>query len=478
MIKGMKWGGMFFASLLMASSCQNEAVVSDTQSSEYTLNVSSFVGSRTYVEENGEVKWSEGDKLYVYGQNVSGVLTLIDGVDDKEGTFSGFVFGNPQNLQWAVFGDNVKGTSNGAQFTIAEISDPNSNSPMIGKIQSGKVDLEHLCGMVRITINNLPENADIKLTGTNIAGTAEVKEGVLQTPSYNNEISIKAAKGNKTIEVPVFATANQETNVSFTLSVNNKTCSFTAPVKVGALSQDKIKPITCIIGADGNVSELKQVTISNSDDLQNAINGTETNIALPTGNFTLSGTNQKVFVGSGEKTVIDITGNIQNVNISNATVTGNNSLNVQAGNTATFTNVVFEGGKIGGTNQGVVKGKTTFIGCTFKGGFHIDSSTASAEVKFIDCTFTDTSTIQLGAGPHYSFEYCTIASYIGGNGSWLGRLIVYSDITFTECTLGRQVRAGGDITITFDNCVDTEDVAITNNIINENPYANPNVIIK
>ena len=264
----MKWGGMLFASLLMASSCQNEEIITGEKQGNYSLKVSSMVDSRTYVADNGQVLWSEGDKLYVYGNNVSGVLTLNAADAGKdEGTFSGFVFGNPENLKWAVFGDEVKGTTNGAQFTISEISDPNSNSPMVGEIKGGNVDLEHLCGMVRITINNLPKNADVKLVGDNIAGTAEWNGTSMSVQSTSDEIKINVENGNQTIEVPVFAEEAEATK-NFKLVVNGKECPFSAPVAIGALSEKAIMYITCITDDNGNVTGFTQAATTKESLIQ------------------------------------------------------------------------------------------------------------------------------------------------------------------------------------------------------------------
>ena len=268
MIKGMKWGGMLFASLLMASSCQNEEIITGEKQGNYSLTVSSLVDSRTYVKDDGTVVWSKGDKLYVYGNNVSGVLTLDDNdAGETEGTFSGFVFGNPDNLKWAVFGDNVKGTTNGAQFTISEITDPNSNSPMVGEIKNGNVDLKHLCGMVRITINNLPENADVKLTGDDIAGTAEWNGTSMSVKSASDEIAINVEKGSQTIEVPVFAGETEATK-NFKLVVNGEECSFNAPIAIGALSEKAIMHITCITDENGNVTGFTQAATTKESLIQ------------------------------------------------------------------------------------------------------------------------------------------------------------------------------------------------------------------
>ena len=64
MIKGMKWGGMLFASLLMASSCQNEAVVENKNAQTFTLVANKGMGSRTAIEGDKTV-WSTGDRIYV-----------------------------------------------------------------------------------------------------------------------------------------------------------------------------------------------------------------------------------------------------------------------------------------------------------------------------------------------------------------------------------------------------------------------------
>lgn len=256
----MKLGGIVLASLLTATSCQNEEIVSnEQQNGNYSLTVSSLVDSRTYVNDEGKVLWSEGDKMYVYGTNVSGVLTLSDGANSDKGTFTGFVFGNPDNLKWAVFGDDIKATANGVQFTISSVKGENSNSPMVGSIINGDVQMEHLCGMVRITINDLPNNATVMLKGNDIAGTAEWNGTTekLSVTSAFDEVTINVAGGDQTIEIPVFATGT-ETDVDLTLSVNDKECSINAPVKIGSLSQKAIMVITCITDENGNVTGFSQ----------------------------------------------------------------------------------------------------------------------------------------------------------------------------------------------------------------------------
>lgn len=252
------------ASLLAVTGCQNEEIVSnDQQKGNYSLTVNRLVDSRTYVKDDGTVVWSKNDKMYVYGEGVTGVLTLDDAdAGETTGTFTGFVFGNPDNLKWAVFGDEVKGTANGAEFTISSITDPNSNSPMAGPIVDGNVQMEHLCGMVRITINNLPNNATVKLKGADIAGTAEWNGTVLTHTSKKGEITlVRGEDSDNTFEIPLFTTAPKdgpEEQKSLVLSVDGVECPINAPVKVGSLSQKAIMTITCITDAEGKVTGFSQ----------------------------------------------------------------------------------------------------------------------------------------------------------------------------------------------------------------------------
>ena len=215
---------------------------------------------------------------------------------------------------------------------------------------------------------------------------------------------------------------------------------------------------------------------SSFDDLiNNAVAGAT--VEVPAGNFKLSGNNDIVIVGSGEKTVIDIDGNIQNAHISNVTITGNNSFNVQEGNTIVFENVVFDG-NVGMTAQGVVKGNATFKNCTFKAGFHIDQSLDTVNVVFEGCTFGELGYIKLGGSANYSMIDCTIETLdSSASGPWGKQWIIsYSDISFTNCKIGRVIRAGGAITITLDSCVDTNNVAVSEAIVHT--YNAPIVVIK
>ena len=65
---------------LLATSCQNEELINSQESNFFRLEVEKGNGSRTAIANDGTVTWSEGDKLFVYGNNgAHGTLKL-----DKE----------------------------------------------------------------------------------------------------------------------------------------------------------------------------------------------------------------------------------------------------------------------------------------------------------------------------------------------------------------------------------------------------------
>ena len=227
----MKWGGMLVASLLMVSSCQNEEIVQNqsAQGQAFTLTASKGMGSRTAIDGNQTV-WSEGDKIYVSSRDgkVTGVLTLTDGADDVTGTFSGFVFGNPNQLAYSVYPAPKSGTT----LDLSEVAGAHQlDAPMIGKInQDGDVDVQfnHACGVLYV---NLPGSTgqDFTITATNggtainLAATANVAASSIrwngEVPSLNfasteTEIEVTDAKGG-IMYIPYYTNEANLTNVTF-----------------------------------------------------------------------------------------------------------------------------------------------------------------------------------------------------------------------------------------------------------------------
>ncbi|MBQ8850070.1 MAG: hypothetical protein IJ011_07060 [Clostridia bacterium] len=159
----------------------------------------------------------------------------------------------------------------------------------------------------------------------------------------------------------------------------------------------------------------------------------------------------------------------------NETVTEIEYLNIKENQIVIYENCVFNS-SFGNVNQAVVKGNLILRGCTFNGGFHLDSPNGGT-VEIDDCTFTELCSFKMGAGANVTvknstFEAVDTAATSGWGRQWI---ITYGDITFENCDLYRQVRSAGDYELTFINCT-YNDKALTEEVVYD--YANPTITIK
>ncbi|MBR5279351.1 MAG: hypothetical protein IKU26_00080 [Clostridia bacterium] len=257
------------AMLVNATSCQNDETILRQEGQMFTLEAAYGTGTRTTLEENGSggyaTKWSADDKIYVtdgYGL-VSGVLTLKNGEGESTGTFTGYVSGNPAALRYAVFPAPTNG-----QIDLSEVDASQADAPMTAPISGSKANFKNECGLVRIAIFNLPENADVRLSAEGITGDLQVntQNGVVLEPSGTaDEIRIKNAKNGQAFFVPVIATDNA-VSTQFTLSINGKAKTFTAQIKKGAVTANGVPEIYF---SDGGLIKWEDYEPDTNTDIQN-----------------------------------------------------------------------------------------------------------------------------------------------------------------------------------------------------------------
>ena len=208
MLRKFKLGGVILCALLALVGCQSEKLVDDgsSQSSLVTLTASKGMGnSRTAIVGNQTV-WSAGDQIYVSSKDgkVTGVLTLeAEYAGKTEGTFSGFVFGNPKSLEYSVF----PAPKNGTVIDLGTIEGAGEvDAPMIGKIDfNAETDVQfaNACGVLYVNLIDANKKTqpliisavDDNSTGIYIASTIDV--------SYKNidleKLSFKASTNPSTI---------------------------------------------------------------------------------------------------------------------------------------------------------------------------------------------------------------------------------------------------------------------------------------
>lgn len=144
--------------------------------------------TRTAVDEKGNVTWIETDELGVFGnQNTQNARFRSTG-SGANVTFTGNLSTPNEEPEWAYYPYSEQTTVTGQTLTFTLPAQyaytGNSMAPMLGKRNGANQHLlfKHLCGVMRITINDLPADADrfvITSDGENapyITGEATVED--------------------------------------------------------------------------------------------------------------------------------------------------------------------------------------------------------------------------------------------------------------------------------------------------------------
>ena len=178
-------GVMLCAMTLIAGCSQEELINGQTQSGNFSLVANTETDTRTSVGTDYKVLWSEQDKIYVFGGEAYGTLTLSAGSETTNGTFTGTIKNNSADLKYAVYPQpTINNESKTINFPATYATYPyQSNSPMYGTLGDNKksVTFQHLCGMIRLTINGIPSSGSKTLTLTSqdgaITGDASLTDG-------------------------------------------------------------------------------------------------------------------------------------------------------------------------------------------------------------------------------------------------------------------------------------------------------------
>ena len=408
MNKLFRSGVALYACLALAS-CQNEEIQPILQGNNLSVEAMMAGGSRTAVSGNGEVTWTANDAMLVFGDNVYGTLTLdAEDAGKTTGTFSGTVYGIANNLKYAVYGTNVAYSNGTATFALDEVNFPNSNSPMLAVWNtSGTLQFQHLCAMVRLNIVDLPEDAEVSITGTGIGGTATVGLNgnlIVNGSSSEQTITVKGAEALKNIDIPVFAgstiTKVAVAGKEYTLENGGLTIE-----NAGQLNASGIPTLKF----DETEGLSKVESTSTPTDLSSAVSEANAVVYLEAGEYTFpTDFAEGVTVICNEGTVFEGTskGNINGATVIGATFSnpsgtamdqtingtfkdctfeGANGLRwCYAGETAVFENCVFSGSTYGVHFDGGAN-DVTFRGCTFS-GFNAFGA-AITQLTLEDCTF-------------------------------------------------------------------------------------------
>ena len=310
---------------LLASSCQNEVLIEQTEGQEnghfVSLNISKGFESRTVLGNDKATLWSAGDQIYVCGNNgkVAGILTLKgDGGSDK-GLFEGYVSGEPSELQHIVFPAPKNGKIDMSAREAAKL-----DAPMIGTLENGEVK----------TFNNVGSLLAVKVVGAegniyqvnatsgtnNMTGgsyTFDATTGKLTYQPANNPVEVKV-NDNGYAYIPVATTTNptdgQETtatavsvDVEMTAGGSVITNGHKITITSGEImGDDETTGLEKIVNEDGSVTPV--LLVNNEDELKEALANEENTFPIVLNNDINVDSDNTITIAAGREVVLNLDG--------------------------------------------------------------------------------------------------------------------------------------------------------------------------
>ncbi len=227
-------------------------------SGNYTLNAVIENGgqalSRTTVDENGRVLWSEADRIGVFGDKntKNAPFTLAAGIGKASGSFKGNL-PEGEEAETAYYPYSEDATLNGNTLTFTLPSEytyaGNSNAPMLGvKDKNGNFQFKHLAGLLKIVVNSVP---------TGVSKFVIISEGE-DAPALagSAEVADIADVDNPVLTIK----GKEEQSITYNLEgVTESRLTFFVPIPVGVYSRLSVK----LLMEDG--TELLSKTLSNQE---------------------------------------------------------------------------------------------------------------------------------------------------------------------------------------------------------------------
>lgn len=244
--------------ILAGCTQENDFGSSNLVSGNYTLNAiienDDRTLTRTTVNENGQVLWTENDCIGVFGnkgtKNAS--FALSKGFGEMSGSFKGNLSVDEEaETAYYPYAEDAALNGNTLTFTLPTeyTYTGNSNAPMLGvKNENGDFQFKHLAGLLKIVVNSVPTGISkfvITSEGENapaLAGSAEVAD---IADVDNPLLTIKG---------------KEEQSITYNLKgVTESQLTFFVPIPVGTYPKLSVR----LLMEDG--TELLSKTVSNQE---------------------------------------------------------------------------------------------------------------------------------------------------------------------------------------------------------------------
>lgn len=193
---------------LLFSGCKDDTdtVTSGGGSLRLTASIEGQSISRTAPQSSGITKWSEDDKIGVFGtQTVNAPFTYTSSDDQGiTAVFSGKTDKPDEEVKWAYYPYDNHVVTDGRSLTIdlpdTYTYDGKLNVPMIATGGSQTLTFKHLCGLLCITTNRLPEDASrFTISSTGEASPYLTGIGTVEDVTSSNPALTISSTGGRTI---------------------------------------------------------------------------------------------------------------------------------------------------------------------------------------------------------------------------------------------------------------------------------------
>lgn len=184
------------------SNCSNEDLVGDGDSAKGNYTINATIGettTRTSVDANFNVHWNKSDKIGVTSKTATNApFTLVGEGGSASAQFTGTLTDAPVYAYYPYSENDASISGKALTMTLPSAYDytADSNGPMVASYANGSLNFKHLCGLLKVTLNNIPASATkFVLEGSSaIAGKGTVTDitvanAVLALSATESEVS-------------------------------------------------------------------------------------------------------------------------------------------------------------------------------------------------------------------------------------------------------------------------------------------------
>ena len=315
-----------FASVACSVETMTPSTSADTRvPMEFSAGISDdgTADSKTSINSNLNVLWSEGDAISVFDGTYNNKFDLTSGADSKSGSFSGSANEVPEYVALypysasALYANNtITASLPSQQYSTVDGSFETMLYPSVAKTSGTSMIFRNIAGLVRVTVNNLPDGTGVSsiqlsasesLTGAYTVDTSGEDFEAVRSGSENSRAVLTAKDGGNLAAGPYHIVVLPGEYTDFKVTVvlsDNSYVTMSGPASITAnggldIAIDASNATANSQGLYGLFMAGEDIYIGGT--AYNKSQFEENQIRYPTEDFNISTSNngQIIFVGDG-----------------------------------------------------------------------------------------------------------------------------------------------------------------------------------